>query len=403
MFLEAVGRNADMEVCVLPVFRSDPVARRKFVKTYRAKLLPALDEFTVNTQFSLISRLNDPQARLEAFERFSRPSISAPLSAPLEVALCQLVDGGQFDLIHGSRSYCAPSAIHIAEYLERQTGRRPIMTLDLDEDDSEFQSRLAVNLTRQIAPLAAKWARLECAAFHRLIQSITPDFDRIWTASEWESRRFRQKFSVLPATASNSAIINMKVKPHASQAKILFVGSLEHSPNAEGIKWFLRHVWPLLPAGSATLDIIGKSPPAWLVRAGRQPGINVIGWIDDLAATYRSAKVGIAPLQSGGGTRIKLLEYAANDLPIVSTPIGTEGLGFVHGRDILIAASPAQFATAIMSSLRDGTNAQRRARNAHLFVARHHNRMTIIAGLARCFDEMLTHRLTAHGVSTREG
>ena len=58
-------------------------------------------------------------------------------------------------------------------------------------------------------------------------------------------------------------------------------------------------------------------------------------------------------LESGWGTRLKILEAMALSRPVVSTSIGCEGLDITEGQDILIADSAPEFAAATIRLLMD--------------------------------------------------
>jgi glycosyltransferase involved in cell wall biosynthesis len=72
----------------------------------------------------------------------------------------------------------------------------------------------------------------------------------------------------------------------------------------------------------------------------------------------------IAPLRSGGGTRLKILEAMAYGRPVVSTSLGAEGLQVEDGSEILIADRPDRFAECVLSLVNDDGIHQRQAEAA---------------------------------------
>lgn len=139
-----------------------------------------------------------------------------------------------------------------------------------------------------------------------------------------------------------------------AQPTVVFTGTLSYAPNADGILWFSREVWPLVRARqpSARLLIVGREPPA-AVRALASECVTVTGEVPDVRPFLRSARVAIAPVRSGGGTRLKILEALACALPVVSTTIGAEGLDLAPGEHILIADDAPSFAAAVARLLVD--------------------------------------------------
>lgn len=141
----------------------------------------------------------------------------------------------------------------------------------------------------------------------------------------------------------------------ASAPTLLFTGTINHPPNAEGIRWFVRRAWPgvLERVPEARLVVAGRHPPRAVRELAADPRIEVTGAVPDMAPYFRSAAAVVVPLLSGGGTRIKVLEALAAGKPVVSTAIGAEGLELEPGRHVLIADDPDSFAAAASRLLTD--------------------------------------------------
>ena len=134
---------------------------------------------------------------------------------------------------------------------------------------------------------------------------------------------------------------------------LIFTGTLNHPPNAEGIAWFADEVWPEVAAArpDARLMVVGREPPPAVARLGSRPGIEVVGPVADMREWYGRATAAVVPLLSGGGSRLKILEALACGRALVSTPVGAEGLDLQDGRDLLLAADASAFAAATLRLL----------------------------------------------------
>jgi glycosyltransferase involved in cell wall biosynthesis len=138
---------------------------------------------------------------------------------------------------------------------------------------------------------------------------------------------------------------------------VLFFGANNYYPNADGIRYFLNDVFPLLRSRGLTLKIVG--PPAdWLTRLERKDVI-VTGFVDDVRPHLASAGVVIAPLRIGGGTRLKILEAMAMGKAVVSTSIGAEGLDVEHERNLLLGDDARAFARQVERLVDDRALAER--------------------------------------------
>jgi glycosyltransferase involved in cell wall biosynthesis len=92
------------------------------------------------------------------------------------------------------------------------------------------------------------------------------------------------------------------------------------------------------------------------------------GYVEDVRPLVAGARVCVAPIRQGGGTRIKILEAMALGTPVVATSKGAEGLEVIEGEHILLADDPAGFANSTLRLLRDAELRQRLATNARRLV-----------------------------------
>ena len=128
-------------------------------------------------------------------------------------------------------------------------------------------------------------------------------------------------------------------------------------PNVAGVLWFAREVLPLIWARlpEARFVIVGKNPPEEVQSLSADPRIQVAGYVADPLPYLQAADAFVVPLFSGGGMHVKILDAWLWGLPIVSTPLGAEGIDLRDGENILLAADPASFAEATVRLLTDPT------------------------------------------------
>ena len=96
---------------------------------------------------------------------------------------------------------------------------------------------------------------------------------------------------------------------------VLMVGKFGYEPNAEGVDFFIASVLPGLRAAApgVRFRLVGQSPAHLAARWRLVDGVEIAGFVDDLAAEYARASVVVAPIFSGGGTQIKVLEALAHE------------------------------------------------------------------------------------------
>ncbi|TMK57659.1 MAG: glycosyltransferase [Actinobacteria bacterium] len=142
----------------------------------------------------------------------------------------------------------------------------------------------------------------------------------------------------------------------AEADRVLFFGRHDYPPNEHGLARFLREAWPLVSAArpGARLRIAGSGATEEVRElSAATPGVEFIGFVDDLSAEIAASSLTVVPLWAGGGTRLKVVEGMASSRPIVGTGLGVEGVGFESGRHGIVAESPPDLATGVTELLAD--------------------------------------------------
>lgn len=135
--------------------------------------------------------------------------------------------------------------------------------------------------------------------------------------------------------------------------QLLFVGS-NTAPNVEGLRWFLRSVWPaiLRHQPQSRLDVVGTVCASVSSTPDR---VSLHGLVDDLAPFYAEAGIVISPLRQGSGLKIKLIEALSFGKAAVVTSTTLQGVEAMLGNAVQRADTPDAFCDAIVNLQRDPT------------------------------------------------
>jgi len=135
---------------------------------------------------------------------------------------------------------------------------------------------------------------------------------------------------------------------------ILFVGNFRHAPNEDAVLWFCSECWPIVHEAlpQAHLRIVGTAPPAAFTQISA-PQVTVEGWVPSVEPYLERARVSIAPLRFGSGVKGKIGEAIACGVPVVTTSIGSEGMGLVHREHALVADTAEDFASCVVELFSD--------------------------------------------------
>jgi glycosyltransferase involved in cell wall biosynthesis len=179
---------------------------------------------------------------------------------------------------------------------------------------------------------------------------------RVAIANDQEKKYILSKKNIYHIPNGYTFPEDIQVRNNLEQ-KLLFVGALFYYPNVQGIEWFCQKIWPIIYKRSpgASIEIVGdiSSQANKLDYLKKIPGVNLHGFVEDIDPYLSKSAALVVPLQTGGGTRIKIIEAWSKGLPVVSTAIGCEGLGAKNGETLLIADRPEEFADACIKLLND--------------------------------------------------
>jgi glycosyltransferase involved in cell wall biosynthesis len=150
------------------------------------------------------------------------------------------------------------------------------------------------------------------------------------------------------------------------------MGTLYYPPNADGIRWFVGEVFPLIRSKvpGVTLTIIGKNPPSDFLKLAedKSNGIVVTGFVPELDPYFAESALAVIPVRAGGGMRVRILEAFARAMPVVTTTVGLEGIQAEPGKDVLVADTPTDFANEVCRVLDDKLLQNKLATNGRLLV-----------------------------------
>jgi glycosyltransferase involved in cell wall biosynthesis len=191
-------------------------------------------------------------------------------------------------------------------------------------------------------------------------------FDQVIAVSAEDGEMMRREYGVTEVADVPTGVDTDYFRPGGAARPepnhLIFTGSMDWLPNVDGIRYFTEQILPLIRRRipHVRLTVVGRNPYPGLVNLSRRdPGITVSGRVDDVRPYMERASAYVAPLRIGGGTRLKIFEAMAMELPVISTTVGAEGLPVRHGSELLIADTPEEFTSSVVRLLTDDSLARR--------------------------------------------
>lgn len=274
--------------------------------------------------------------------------------APLEYTCANLVDrkalgcvlDHNFDRVFVFRLYVYPVA-----HLFKQINPDAIIYLDLDDIESITRSRIAELRRRSDDQCEAALLEREAVFFERLEQEVLPTCESVFVASETDRIKAQEKTGAPNLLLLPNVYSPRRLPPQQQSSAdftFLFIGSFAYYPNHEAAVVLCREIIPRLE------KLASESILFRFAGAGASPGLqrliqdtkqaDYVGLVEDIDAAYAGISAVVAPIQAGGGTRIKILEAFAFGKPVVSTPLGAEGIECEDEVHLLLATGSEEFA-----------------------------------------------------------
>ncbi len=320
-------------------------------------------------------------------------------TAAMTQAIRAAVADSEPDVIHADQL----SMAGYGQLAARLAGKRQPATI-LDEHNAIYL------LTRRIAavetnPLRRAIVDREARAFVRYEAEMCRAYDHIFTVTAEDKGHLLalQPTEAREAAASRFTVIPICVDPdrtavvqpqRATPPTILHLGTMFWPPNVAGVLWFAREVLPLIHRvqPDARFVIVGKNPPGEILALTADPRIDVTGYVADPTPYLTAADAFIVPLHAGGGMRVKILDAWLWGMPIVSTPIGAEGIELLDGENILLAQDPPTFASAVLALLQDQALNRNLRTQGRAWVESHYAWQTVYRRVDQVYNRLLPGR-----------
>jgi len=218
--------------------------------------------------------------------------------------------------------------------------------------------------------------------------------DRVITVTEDDRQVLESHLTGIPIeTIPNIHPVMEETIPFSKRNNLIFVGNFNHPPNTDAVLYFVKEIWPevrkKLP--KVRLLVVGNNPPR-PIKALSSSYIEVTGYVPDIKPFLKTSRISVAPLRYGAGMKGKIGEALSFGLPVVTTSMGAEGMGLVHGKHALIADDPREFAEAVCTLYQDRNLWERLSKEGRVYIRSNFSPETIRAILDTVFKSYLRPR-----------
>ncbi len=174
-------------------------------------------------------------------------------------------------------------------------------------------------------------------------------------AQYFQSLAPRCRIWPIPIGIAEKSIYSIEQPYPEDPLSMILTGDLSYPPNIDAALFFAGRIFPRVQneLPNAVFRIVGRNPSPSIMELKGRPGIEILGFVPDLAKEICRCAIYILPMRLGSGIRSKLFDVFPLAKAIVTTSIGAEGLELLHGENCLIADEEMEFAQSCINLLKD--------------------------------------------------
>jgi polysaccharide biosynthesis protein PslH len=331
---------------------------------------------------------------LPRWQRYADVLLSIPSSTPARVAyygrgrlddhIAHLAETFQVDAIHVDRLRLAPlcDAVGLPK------------VVDATDCISEYLSQCVPHISPLIRPAYA-YEAAKTRVYERRA-ALAYDQCLVTTKREAElyaNTGYAERVRVVPNILDASLFDEGRVLQQHRDPVVLFAGNLNYLPNVDAAHYLIKRIWPLIrrQVPEARLVLAGATPHPSVRRAARAAGVELTGFVPNLADLMALATVTISPMRIGVGFPNKVAEAMAQGQAVVSTSVGCRGLGDCASA-VSVADDAHSFAQSVVDLLNDSNRRAELGQCAREYAFRSFHPSVVTAQLDHVFKS-LTHRI----------
>jgi len=322
-------------------------------------------------------------------------ALALPTSLPLRVAyshnpamqrkLNKILQDETFNLIYVKRK-------RMAQYVQHMNTPRRI--LDLTDAVALYYKRSLETVSWLRYPIHFE----EYIKIRRYEPKISHYFDRTVVCSRVDAEYLEQQagqelpnLRVIPNVVDTDFYRSDSSPPATQEPILLFSGLMDKHVNIDAARYLVDDIFPTIRSQrpDARLYIVGPRPVPEVRAMEQVPGVTVTGYVDDLRDYIEKASVVLCPVRVGAGTRNKILQAMSMQRPVVSTPLGAEGLEYEAGQDLLIASDATSFTEQTLQLLSDPELRTTLAARGRSLVQQHYSIDILESLLTKQFTELV--------------
>ncbi len=315
-----------------------------------------------------------------------------PLARPLRVSWCQyqdmrnaiemILEKDHYDIIHVDR-------MRMGQYAR---GLQPKKVIDFTDSLLLYLERSRPVRRRCGERCVDWWESRVIPAYERKLLRYA---DASIVCSDVDAQIFHQTHpgSSFEVVENGVDLTQFTPKTHDPNhfPRCIITGTLFYFPNIDSVLYYTEKCLPCIRKTYPEMEtlVLGTRPSREIQKLDGKMGVQVYPDIPRMEDWLYSDDIYLCPLRVGAGVRNKLMEAMAVGMPIVTTPLGPEGMNVKHEKEMLFAETPEEFEQQITRLIESPDLRRSLSENALNYVRDHHDLEIVGAKLERLYESLL--------------
>jgi sugar transferase (PEP-CTERM/EpsH1 system associated) len=358
-----------------------------FIKKQEKIEMEPINKICKSTKvFDIPDSVSRPRLILSLFRNlFSRyPYIAQKYySVNMEKEIRRIIENDKIDIIHYDM-------LHLARYRDC-VGNIPSVLTEHNVE-SERVYRLAKNSHNIVFKL---FMYLQYIKLRNFEKKAISEFDLCITVSANDMQTLSEMspdvhFEEIPNGVDTSFYTpDSEVSFNKS---LVWAGGMKDFYNQQAVLFLLESIYPIIKAymPGIRMTLVGKCNSERILSLAKRNSVHMTGYVEDVRPFINSASVFVAPILSGGGTKLKVLNAMAMAKPVVTTSVGAEGIEAQNGVHLIIADDPAEFAEKTVYLLKNPGIARKIGENARSLILEKYDWKVIGPKMIKIYEETIS-------------
>lgn len=309
-------------------------------------------------------------------------NVSRFFSPDFNKRLTELLEENSYDIVHLESLFMTPYIHTIRKYSDAKIVLR---SHNLEHLIWERLANSTGNTAKRIylKHLSSKLKKYEYHTINEVDGIAAISFE---DTSRYELLKCQAPLLTIPFGIDLNKYPYSENKPSTSTS-LFHIGSMDWEPNKEAINWLLDDIWPSLEELGIQLHLAGRNMPGYITQQASED-LKVHGEVPNAIEFMSSYGIMIAPLLSGSGMRVKIIEAMGMGKAVITTKVGAEGINYIDGENIRIANTAEEIIETVKELHKNPAEVIRLGKNARQLIEQHYDNDKIIDNLIEFYNSL---------------